>query len=155
MKALLVVLDLAALLARPAWAQWRPWASLNLGVASPTRTTTHHGVMTIGFACAPTYTGVCADAEDGFELNGFINVVDIGYSIAFGAQRPTSLFPRVGITAVFIDEHVANSSFVGFNAGIGLRHALTPHLAGRVDYTWRHYPGFVWPIVSVGLEGRR
>ena len=123
---------------------------LNLGLAFPTATSKHI-VLAFGGTCAATHTGVCADVEIGFEgRSGFINLANIGYSVAFGPERSTSLFPRVGITAVEISKY--GSFFVGFDAGVGLRHEFKSAWAGSVDYTWRHYPGFVWPIVSVGLE---
>ncbi len=124
---------------------------LNLGLAFPTATSKHI-VLAFGGTCAATHTGVCADVEIGFEgTNGFINLANIGYSVAFGPERSTSLFPRVGITAVDINEHVASSFFVGFDAGVGLRHEFKSRWAGSVDYTWRHYPGFVWPMVTLGI----
>jgi len=154
MKSVLAPLSALVLLTNPARAQSPLLNSgvLNLGLAFPA-SGTKHIVLAGGMTCATTHTGLCGDVEIGFEgKSGFINVANIGYSVAFGPNRTTSLVPRVGITAVLINEHVANSMFVGYDAAIGLRHELPSQLACRVDYTWRHYPGFVWPIVSVGLE---
>ena len=122
---------------------------LNLGLAFPT-TTSKHIVLAAGGTCAATHTGWCSDVEIGFEgRSGFINLANIGYSVAFGQERSTSLFPRVGITAVEISKY--GNFFVGYDAGVGLRHEFTSPWAGSVDYTWRHYPGFVWPMVTLGI----
>ena len=158
MKSVLALLSALVSLISPARAQSPLLDSglFNLGLAFPTGTSGHI-VLAIGGTCATTHTGWCGDVEVGFEgRSGFINLANIGYSVAFGPERSTSLFPRAGITAVEIDEHVASSFFVGYDAGVGLRHEFKSqsHLTGSVDYTWRHYPGFVWPMVTVGLEFR-
>ena len=126
---------------------------INLGLAFP-KGTSGHIVLAMGGTCATTHTGWCGDAEIGFEgRSGFINLANIGYSLAFGPERSTSLFPRVGIAAVDTEEHVASSFFVGYDAGVGIRHQFKSQLTASVDYTWRRFPGFVWPMVTVGLEG--
>ena len=154
MKSALALLSALVSLISPARAQSPLLDSglLNLGLAFPTHSSGHI-VLAIGGTCAATHTGWCSDVEVGFEgRSGFIYLANIGYQVAFGPERRTSLFPRVGITAVEINE--SSSFFVGYDAGVGLRHEFKSqsHLAGSVDYTWRHYPGFVWPMVTVGVE---
>jgi hypothetical protein len=156
MKSALALLSALVSLISPARAQSPLLDSglLNLGLAIP-RGRSGHIVLAIGGTCAPTHTGACSDVEFGFEgKNDFIYLANFGLSVAFGPERSTSLFPRVGITALSLKE--ASRFFVGYDAGVGLRHKFKSHSqwAGSVDYTWRHYPGFVWPIVSVGLEGQ-
>ncbi len=151
MRSALALLTALVSLISPARAQspLLDWGLLNLGLAFPTGMSSHI-VLAIGGTCATTHTGWCADVEIGFEgRSGFINLANIGYSVAFGPERSTSLFPRVGITAVEISKY--GSFFVGYDAGVGLRHEFKSPWAGSVDYTWRHYPGFVWPMVTLGI----
>ena len=153
MKAAVTVALLLVSLTNPARAQSPLLNSgaLNVGLAFPTGTSGHI-VLAMGGTCAPTHTGPCGDVEFGFEgRSGFIYLANIGYSVAFGPKRSTSLFPRVGLTAVDVSKY--GNFYVGYDGGVGLRHKFTSQWAGTVDYTWRRYPGFVWPIVSVGLEG--
>jgi hypothetical protein len=153
MKYALALLTALGSLVSPARAQSPLLNSglLNLGLVFPTATSKHI-VLALAGTCAVTHTGWCGDAEIGFEGSGFINLANIGYSVAFGPERSTSLFPRVGITAVEVNEHVASSFFVGFDAAVGLRHEFKSQWTGSVDYTWRHYPGFVWPMVTLGVS---
>jgi len=155
MKALFGVLAGLALLAGPAHAQRRDrWGVVNVGVVSPAGTTKHHVAITLGVTCSPTYTGVCPGFEFGGDFSnhpgGDLFGVNVGYSVAFGTRRQSSLVPRVGLSILIEDDEHA-STFGGISAGLGLRHAVTSKMGWSVDFNWRHYRGFDWPTLSVGL----
>ena len=151
-KCVVPVFSALTLLVYPASAQQLSWGSFGAGLVFPTGTTNHHVKLTFGITCSPFYTGVCVDAGAGGDfidpLYPDVFYGDIGYSIAFGAEHPTSILPRVGVELWTTEEHGA---FAGVTAGIALRHAITRKLALSVDYAWRKVGGFTLPTVSASV----
>jgi hypothetical protein len=154
MKWLLAVLAALALQAVPAHAQRLRWGFLNVGVVSERGTANHHVAITLGATCGLTHTGLCPSVEFGGDFTnptGDLFGLNVGFAAAFGPRRHTSLVPRVGLS-LLIQDDAHPCCFVGSTAGLRLRQGITSTWALSVDYVWRHYSRFDWPILSVGMD---
>ena len=125
----------------------------NLGVAFPKDTIALE--TTFRLACSIGHTGVCLDGALGFDWGRPFTAVydladlDIGLAVARGAERPTALLLRGGVSSWTRNDHTSEG---GVNAGIAVRHLMRSGVGWRVDYNWRHFPKFMWPSLTFGLE---
>ena len=125
----------------------------NLGVAFPKDTIALE--TTFRLACSIGHTGVCLDGALGFDWGRPFTAVydladlDIGLAVARGAERPTALLLRGGVSSWTRNDHTSEG---GVNAGIAVRHLMRSGVGWRVDYNWRRFPQFMWPSLTFGLE---
>ena len=125
----------------------------NLGVAFPKDTITLE--TTFRLASSIRHTGACLDGALGFDWGRPFTAVydladlDIGLAVARGAERPTALLLRGGVSSWTRNDRTSEG---GVNAGIAVRHLMRSGVGWRVDYNWRRFPQFMWPSLTFGWE---
>ena len=147
MKHLVAVLAAPLLLVTPSRAQWL--FSGEAGVSGFNRSL---ALDTYFHASCHNRFVACVDGTLGISW-GIGHVYDMAEAdvlLDLPAGRKVLVAPRVGVSTVTINDRTVQD---GFNASLAIRPRAPAFDGVRVDAVYRHFPGYRWYSVDVGIEG--